>query len=547
MSIEQRNRPILNKKEFQQMGLVPTATVNAAFVASPQDDVANIAMYVTSATSQFLYHHDEDGFVQITSAALTGTFGPGAAGIYNPWSITFTANGGSTTTLTVAAGTHNITGVAIGQTVEVLTGTPVGERRIITRLLNNAGAGTITLTVDRAFSAAIANTNTFRLSSGRFYVISAGTLAAGSFRVFDVATMAWQANLSITGLPATLGTDGKFAQAFIMSYLYDTGSATSGSTTTLTDTTKAWTVDYWKGYFCNIIDGTGEGQLVKILSNTSTVLTFETAIIAPAASSIYEIKNREAFAVGVATSATSTTLVNSAKAWATNQWANSSVRIVSGLGVGQSRLITSNTGTTLTVPTWTTTPDSTSVYEIEGDENSLYYLGNNAVTMYRYNISANTWATVAPGVARAGAPGVGMTANWVGITYDSVWGDENNILDGRYIYSFRGNGTANLDRYDIAANTWAAVVYTGAETFTTGSSADVSGRYIYIRKDATNRFFKYSVRGNYIEPVSTNFFPDGGGILGTKIWVKYYDPNGIIKWLYSMMNSGQVLHRIMLY
>ncbi len=34
--------------------------------------------------------------------------------------------------------------------------------------------------------------------------------------------------------------------------------------------------------------------------------------------------------------------------------------------------------------------------------------------MYRYSISANTWSTMAPTTARAAAPGIGMSANWIG-------------------------------------------------------------------------------------------------------------------------------------
>ncbi|NDC94971.1 hypothetical protein EBZ38_09610 [bacterium] len=68
---------------------------------------------------------------------------------------------------------------------------------------------------------------------------------------------------------------------------------------------------------------------------------------------------------GVATSATATTLVDSAKAWTVNGYANYFVRILRGTGAGQIRKITSNTATALTVPTWTITPDATSVYAID--------------------------------------------------------------------------------------------------------------------------------------------------------------------------------------
>lgn len=109
---------------------------------------------------------------------------------------------------------------------------------------------------------------------------------------------------------------------------------------------------------------------------------------------------------------TSTTLGKTGKTWTVNQWTNYQVRITSGLGIGQVRTIASNTATTLTVAAWTTTPDATSVFEIAPNDDFLYLLGNNAVTMYRYSISANTWTTMAPTTARAGAMIIGGGANF---------------------------------------------------------------------------------------------------------------------------------------
>lgn len=554
MAIEQRNRPLLNRKEFQQMGLIPITTAAAHNVVDDRNDNGRFALYYTSATVCYLYDHDQDSFMLIPSPGLTGAFGAGASGVFNAWSPAYTANGGSTTTITVAAATHNICGNVIGKTVEILTnaGGSIGERRIITQILNNAGAGTITLTVNEAFSAAIVNTNTFRISSGRFHLVSAGTLAAGSHKAFDLGTMSWSGNLSITGLPATLGTDGRMTQAYKLAEIYASGLASAGSTTTLTGPTgTTWIVDQWKDYYVVIINGTGESQTAKILSNTSNVLTFTTTLgVALDNTSRYEIRASFPFAIGVATAGGASTLTNSGKSWTTNQWANFQVRIISGTGVGQVRPIASNTGTVLTTSSaWTTNPDTTSVYEINGNENSLYYLGNNAVTLYRYSISGDSWSTVTPGTARAVAPGVGMTANWISQTGDSGWSNESDNLDGRYIYSFRGAGTANCDRYDIALNVWtaAAINYVGTETFTTGSGACTDGPDIILRKETVNRFFKYNVVKNVMTPMATNFFPDGVGLLGDKVWLKNYDPLGKIKWVYAMMNTGQVLHRIMIY
>lgn len=470
------NIPLLHRKEWQTMTPVPSATVAGAFVASPDSGNWNNALYVLSATVHHLYNHDEDSFMQIPSGALAGTFGAGACGVFHPWSITYTANGGSTASVTVAAGTHNITGRIVGQTIEFLTGASAGQRSTVTSILNNAGAGTITINFSPAVTNAIANGNTFRALTGRFFIMNAGTIAAGIFKVFDVATMAWQANLATTNLPATWGTDGKLVTAYNFGEIFATGTATAGAASTLTNGAKNWTV---------------------------------------------------------------------------NQWTNYQVRISAGTGIGQVRTIASNTATVLTVSAaWTTTPDATSQYEITASEDYLYLLGNNAVTMYRYSISANTWTVMAPTTARAAAPSVGMTANAIGITNDALWAYENAIMNGRYIYSLRGGGSGVIDRFDIAGGTagagaWLAVTTVNGETFTTGSSAFPMGEFIYARKDATNRFFKYSVVDNAWRPFSVNLYPDGAALIGNKTWVKNLVGSNV-RWLYSLQNTGTALHRVMI-
>lgn len=55
------------------------------------------------------------------------------------------------------------------------------------------------------------------------------------------------------------------------------GTATSGTTTTLTDTTKTWTVDEFKNKRLLITGGAGEGETLRIDSNTVDTLTFAVA------------------------------------------------------------------------------------------------------------------------------------------------------------------------------------------------------------------------------------------------------------------------------
>ncbi len=63
---------------------------------------------------------------------------------------------------------------------------------------------------------------------------------------------------------------------------------------------------------------------------------------------------------------TSTTLNDTTKSWTANQWVGATVWIVAGTGAGQSRTVSANTATQLTVGTASTTPDATSVYAVGG-------------------------------------------------------------------------------------------------------------------------------------------------------------------------------------
>lgn len=475
--ITQRNTPLLHRKEFQMMTPAPVNTAAGSFVIAPDSGNFNNALFVSSAALMYLYNHDEDGWLLAPAAGLAGTFGAGACGVFHPWSSNYTANGGSTTSVTVNAASFNISGRVVGQTIEFISaGASSGFRTTVASIMTNAGYGTITLYLTDPAPSAILNTHTFRTTTGRFYVMNAGTVAANIYKVLDVATGAWT-GLTSLGLPATWGTDGKMVTAYNFGEIFASGTATAGAASTLT---------------------------------------------------------------------------NGVKTWTTNQWTNYMVRITGGTGIGQTRVIASNTGTVLTVSSaWTTIPDITSTYEITANEDWIYLMGNNSVTMYRYSISTNTWTTLAPTVARSGAPSTGMSGNAIGVTGDALWANESAILDGRYILSVRGGASISIDRFDIAGGTsgagaWAVISMPGSETFNTGSSAFPMGEFLYIRKEATNRFFKYSIVDNALRPFNTNTYTDGAALVGHKIWVKKL-PGTDIRWLYSLQNTGPALHRIMIF
>lgn len=484
MAEQQNNDRILHRKEWQTMTPADTITAGGAFIASSNSGDARFALYVLSATVHYLYDNQEDAWLPIASGAFSPAITSGACGTYSDWSPTYTATGGTTTTITVALNTHNLNQYVVGKYVEFLSGTAanLGLRREITNISTTGVAGsTITLTIAAA-AAVVVNTDTFRINSGSFFVFTSGVLAT-SFKRFDIGTMSWGSALSIAGLAATFGTDGRMVTTGMYGVSYDSGTASAGAATTLTD---------------------------------------------------------------------------SSKSWGTDQWINYQVRITGGTGIGQIRPITDSTGTVLTTAAWTTNPDATSTYVIEGDENAIYLLGNNAVTLYKYSISANTWSTVSPTAARGGAAVAGMSADFVGVTGDTRWADITSIQDGRYIYSFRGT-TSVLDRLSLnggtaGAYTWETITYQPSlQTWGTGTGSDWSSGtpYIYLAKDGSatvpQRIYKYDVVGNTMTPVGSDWFLGGVALLGNKIWIQFLSSAGTIRWLYVLQSTSTNLRRIMLF
>jgi hypothetical protein len=475
MATTNGNRKLLDLKRWEQVTPAPAATTAGSFIASSRH-FKQQQLYVRGTTEAYLYNPTEDGWVQIPSPALAGTLVAGSSGVAGAWSTgttvgaaSLTATGGTTSTIVT---NQTLARSIAGYKIHILSGPNAG---VTLDIVSNTIGATATITVAAQASAFTAST-VYRLCTPVWYVLGSGTLASGSFKKYDFATNTWT-TLVNTGLPATIGTDGK-------------------------------------------------------MISTPSFLNND-----------YEV-----FATGTATSATGTTLVNSAKGWATNQWANYQVRIVSGTGAGQIRSITSNTGTTLTVPTWTTTPDATSVYNIEGNDDFLYYMGNNAVTLYRYSISANTWSTLSPTAARAAAPTTGMSGHWIYGETNTDWIAENAIINGRRIYSFRGAAGAVLDYYDIAANTWVSgVLYSPAtETFSTGTKYTYINDKIYIQKDASNRWFEYDIADQNMMGWTTMPVVQGTAIVGDTCFdATYYDGATEIHYVYMLVNSSTLMYRQM--
>lgn len=471
MAIQNFNRKILDLKRWTMLtSPAPANTASGAFVVSSHL-AQQRQLLMLSATLHYLYYPFEDGYIQIPSGALAGTFGAGACGTSTCVGPTGTATGGSIdqlfTNLSLARS-------LAGYQVQITQGPGAGDVRTIA--YNTVGAnGTITVT--EPFSASPTAATSYRLLTPRWYLLNAGSLAAGSFKFYDFALNTWT-TLSIAGLPATWGTDGKLVA----------------------------TPSY---------GDSGEALI---------------------------------FAAGTASAGAANTLTNAAKNWTANQWSNFQIRIISGTGAGQVRTIASNTATVITlVANWTVAPDATSAYVIEGNDDFIYLMGNGAVTLYRYSISGNAWTTLTPTAARSAAPGAGMSGHWVhSVKEDERWQNEGAIINGRRIYSFRGGVSAVLDYYDIASNIWVSgVPYAPAtETLTTGTKYVYADDYLYIQKDATGRWFRYSLAQQSMVGWSVNVYPSGAAVVGDTAY-DVVEPESGIRFIQYILNTSNIVMRCM--
>lgn len=94
-------------------------------------------------------------------------------------------------------------------------------------------------------------------------------------RINTATTLTTSGGAPAGGLWATAPTNGD-AYVIYQGPQVETGKATAGAATTMTDSGAAWATNQWAGYTLEITAGTGSGQTATVTSNTATVLTVPT-------------------------------------------------------------------------------------------------------------------------------------------------------------------------------------------------------------------------------------------------------------------------------
>ena len=487
-------------------GSVITVAVNAAGSNYAVNDIiqisgggANCRLYVTSTT---------------TAGGVTG--------------VAFKNSGSGYATSTGTA-TTTVSGSGSGCTINV---TAIGRTGLVTTVINHflergdsvtiAGSsvagwnGTYTiLSVDTNTTFTIASTATASLTAtsstgtslivdptknwdtnehlGKFLIAISGGSITPTMQIRRIASntattitpvLAFSAFTPANGTtrycivdPSSFGQDNKFWADDQVGY----GYPTSGTTTSITDTTKNWIRGTWVGHVVRITAGTGLGNELTITANNNNTITFTAATFTPDTTTRYEIMD----SFGTATSGSTTTLVDTAKNWVTNQWVNKRLRFVGGAAVTNEVTITSNTSNTLTFAT-TTAVDNSTNYVIYGKS----------------------------------PDGAGMTLKW-------MWGNGNH----KYLFNARGSATTLVNLFNITTGKYDfnMGISGQGEVFTTGSMwAYDGGNRIYAQKDSTGRIFYFDMvkremvnSGTVPFGMSTAFVGNRMEIIKTEDGLKY--------------------------
>lgn len=246
--------------------------------------------------------------------------------------------------------------------------------------------------------------------------------------------------------------------------------------------------------------GTGanfwDGQIDDFTFSNGT--TTQAQMLGAQSSRLYQdsrpLLNKRVVTVTDATTATSTTIEDSAETWLDNEFVGQYVTLTGGTGSGQTRRIVSNTATVLTVsPTFTTTPDTTTDFEI--DPEALFGTSNTVSA-----IGIDTRAAL--GEVRRMCVGTNDGADNGGVTcYAGLLG--SNVISDIY--------HANGKNVDDSGTEWTGTDYDDIRSIDIRGTTMTFGTEAHIYTEARGLNFSngYEYLANQIFNIRSELITDG--------------------------------------
>lgn len=291
------------------------------------------------------------------------------------------------------------------------------------------------------------------------------------------------------------------------------GWATSGTSTSLTDSTKNWFNGQWIGYRLKVICGSGfdKGELI-ITGNTATDLILVASGFTINSTTKYRIMDSYGTATGTFAA---TTLQDNTKNWPINHWAGRYIRLnVPAAACAIEVLISSNTANVLTYGTTTTICD------------------------------ANTTYTILSTIAKQ----IGIQAMW-------NYGETNLDVKGRYLYvPYGGTAVATgfplIMRYVITEDRWDLYLNFNPQT----EVATLGAQWCYDGKDRiywtpsgaqATRVLSINLSTMTVDAASIHPYANGVAVQGNRMEIITTDDG--LMYLYILRVTGAEFFRTLLW
>lgn len=205
---------------------------------------------------------------------------------------------------------------------------------------------------------------------------------------------------------------------------------------------------------------------------------------------------RKTISVTDATSVSSTTIGDSGESWTPNEFVGGLVEITGNTGVGQTRRIVANTATVMTVsPAWTTTPDTTSDFQVNPEE---IYGATNTVKA------------------------IGLQDSFTG-EHRKLYIGTNDGSDGGGVTVFNNVGAnfvtdvyhADAKKTDDSATEWTGTDYDDVQAIadTNGVIAMGSLAHLWLENEGTSLQRTDDLLSNYVQAIRLELRHDGLGAL----------------------------------
>jgi hypothetical protein len=270
--------------------------------------------------------------------------------------------------------------------------------------------------------------------------------------------------------------------------IMDFGCASVGSATSISDIqasplTKKWIPNQWRGYQCRIVQATGVSQVRKILYNTVDTLVFALDALQP-----YD------------------------------HWSNTGFSAVAPYAVPAAGTHYYIEAQTLTVPTWSTTPDATSKFLIQ--TGAVWLVSgrtttNGCASMQYYDVATDVWHT------KMCASGM-MSALLTGDVAIERTGERGGLLDTGTVAS------ATSKTLTCTGKTWTTDQWVGFMVVVTDTGTGLVQRSTIIGNTAATVYID-DTAWELNTPVNPNTFVIQGN--HRDIWISGNNQSALYKYL----------------